>query len=268
MKAFEEHTLRYSRQIILEEFGIEAQEKLDNARVLVIGAGGLGSPILLYLAAAGVGTLGIADFDTVSLSNLNRQVIHFTQDVGLKKIDSAERKIKLLNPEIKVEKFRRRIDADNIEDLISQYDLVVDATDNFPSRYLISDSCFLLGKPLVEGAAVGYVGILMTIIPGKTPCYRCLYPEPPLDGELETCSDAGILGAVTGVIGSLQAMEAIKVITGVGEIMAGRVLYYDAFAADFTELKLNQSEECALCGKHPTIDELHEYVIHCKTKEV
>jgi molybdopterin-synthase adenylyltransferase len=268
MKALKGNTLRYSRQIILEEFGIEAQGKLENARALVIGAGGLGSPILLYLAAAGVGTLGIADFDTVALSNLNRQVIHFTEDVGSKKIDSAERKIKQLNPEITVEKFKRRIDANNIEDLIAQYDLVVDATDNFSSRYLISDCCFLLGKPLVEGAAVGYVGILMTIIPGQTPCYRCLYPEPPADGEVETCSDVGILGAVTGVIGSLQAMEAIKVITGIGEIMAGRVLFYDAISAEFTELKLNQSEDCALCGKWPTITELHEYVIHCKTKEV
>jgi len=268
MKAFTGNTLRYSRQIILEEFGVEAQMKLKNARVLVIGSGGLGSPILLYLAAAGVGTLGIADFDTVALSNLNRQVIHFTEDVGSKKIDSAERKIKQLNPEVKVEKFKGRIDVENIEDLVARYDLVVDATDNFPSRYLISDCCFLLGKPLVEGAAVGYAGILMTIIPGQTPCYRCLYPEPPLDGEIETCSDAGILGAVTGVIGSLQALEAIKVITEIGEIVGGRVLYFDALTTEFTELKLNRSEECALCGKRPTIDELHEYVIHCKTKEV
>jgi len=268
MDATMEKTIRYSRQLILEEFGTEAQDKLERARVLVIGAGGLGSPILLYLAAAGVGALGIADFDTVALSNLNRQVIHFTEDVGKKKIDSAEEKIKKLNPDIKVEKFRHRIDADNIEELIARYDVVVDATDNFPARYLVSDCCYMLGKPLVEGAAVGYVGILMTIVPGQTPCYRCLYPEPPLDGEIETCSDAGIVGAVTGVIGSLQAMETIKVITQIGEIVAGRVLYYDALAAEFTELKLNRTDECALCGKQPTIHELHEYVIHCKTKEV
>lgn len=263
-----ENTIRYSRQLILEDFGLEAQTKLVNARVLVIGAGGLGSPILLYLAAAGVGTLGVADFDSVALSNLNRQVIHFTEDVGRKKIDSAEDKIRKLNPDVKVEKFKRRIDAENIEDLIGRYDVVVDATDNFSSRYLISDCCYLLGKPLVEGAAVGYVGILMTIVPGQTPCYRCLYPEPPIDGEIETCSDAGIIGAVTGVIGSLQAMETIKVITQIGEIIAGRVIYYDALAAEFTELKLNRADECALCGKQPTIHELYEYAIHCKTKEV
>lgn len=262
------NTIRYSRQLILEDFGLEAQTKLVNARVLVIGAGGLGSPILLYLAAAGVGTLGVADFDSVALSNLNRQVIHFTEDVGKKKIDSAEDKISKLNPDVKVEKFKRRIDMDNIEGLIDRYDIVIDATDNFSSRYLISDCCFLLGKPLIEGAAVGYVGILMTIVPGQTPCYRCLYPEPPQDGEIESCSDAGIIGAVTGVIGSLQAMEAIKVITGIGEIVAGRVLYFDALAAEFTELKLNQAADCALCGTRPTIHELHEYVIHCKTKEV
>lgn len=268
MNTLNDSAIRYSRQLILEEFGTESQAKLQNARVLVIGAGGLGSPVLLYLAAAGVGTLGIADFDTVALSNLNRQVIHFTEDIGKKKIDSAEAKVNLLNPEIKIEKIKRRIDVDNIEDIVGQYDLVVDATDNFSSRYLISDCCYLLGKPLIEGAAVGYVGILMTIVPGQTPCYRCLYPEPPLDGGIETCSDAGILGGVTGVIGSLQALEAIKVITGVGEIIAGRVLYFDAMTGEFTELKLNRAEECALCGKAPTIRELHEYVIHCKTKEV
>lgn len=260
--------LRYSRQMILDGFGKEGQQKLKQARVLVIGAGGLGSPALFYLAAAGVGTVGIADFDTVTLSNLNRQIVHFTNDIGRKKTDSAESKIKALNPDVKVEKFDFRLNIDNIEEVIDKFDVVIDATDNFAARYLISDSCFFLGKPVIEGAAVGYLGILMTIIPGKTPCYRCLYPEPPADGVVETCSDTGILGMATGVIGSLQALEAVKVITDIGEKVTGRVIVFDALTTEFSDIQLEKSPKCALCGDHPTIHELVEYEVKCKLKEV
>lgn len=260
--------IRYSKQIILDGFGIDGQRKINEAKVLVIGAGGLGSPILLYLAAAGIGTLGIVDFDRVTLSNLNRQIAHFTEDIGLKKTDSVETKIKNLNPNIIVEKFNIRLNIDNAAEMISQFDVIIDATDNVPARYLISDCCFLLGKPLVEGAAVGYMGILMTIIPGKTACYRCLYPTPPEDGETETCADMGILGMVTGIIGSMQALEAVKLITGIGETVSGKVIAFDALTMEFSELELNKSTECALCGDHPTIKELVEYEVKCKLKEV
>ncbi len=258
--------LRYSRQIILNDFGAEGQERLKKAKVLVAGAGGLGSPVLLYLAAAGVGTIGIVDFDTVTISNLNRQVLHFTSDIGKKKTDSAEAKIKEFNPDIKLIKHGFRLNIDNIEEVISDYDVVVDATDNFTVRYLISDCCYFLNKPLVEGAAVGYDGILMTIIPGKTPCYRCLYPMPPEDGVMPTCSDEGILGAVTGIMGSIQALEAIKLIVGVGETVSGRILTFNALTTEFRNVNWTRRDNCPLCGKEPTIKELVEYEVKCKLK--
>lgn len=264
--ASNDHILRYSRQLILEGFGIEGQKKLKEAKVLVAGAGGLGSPILLYLAAAGVGNIGIADFDTVTVSNLNRQVIHFTEDMGKKKVDSAEDKIKRLNPDICIEKYKSRLTVDNIADIIGNYDVVVDATDNFTARYLISDCCYFLGKPLVEGAAVGYDGILMTIIPGKTPCYRCLYPMPPENGVLPTCSDSGILGAITGIIGSIQALEVIKILAGVGETVSGRILTFDALTTAFREVKWTKRNNCPLCGKNPEITGSVEYEIKCRAK--
>lgn len=260
-------TLRYSRQIILDGFGVEGQKKLKEAKVLVIGAGGLGSPALYYLAAAGIGTVGIADFDTVTLSNLNRQVIHFTEDIGKRKTDSAETKIKALNPNTTVIKYNFRLNAENIEEVVRGFDVVIDATDNFSSRYLISDCCYFMGKPLIEGAATGYLGILMTIIPGKTPCYRCLYPDPPEDGTTETCSDVGILGMVTGTIGSLEALEAVKLIAGIGETVSGRVILFDALSTEFIDFELLKKSECALCGNQPTITELIEYQINCKLKE-
>ncbi len=232
--------LRYSRQLILEGFGAEGQRKLKQARVLVAGAGGLGAPILMYLAAAGVGNIGIVDFDSVTYSNLNRQVIHFTEDIGKKKTDSAEDKMKHLNPDTNIVKYNSRLTIDNIEDIIGTYDIVVDATDNFTARYLISDCCYFLNKPLVEGAAVGYDGILMTIMPGKTPCYRCLYPMPPEDGVLPTCSDTGILGAVTGIIGSIQALEVIKILVGIGETVSGRILTFDALTTGFREIRWSE----------------------------
>lgn len=264
----ENTNLRYSRQIILDGIGYEGQKKLKDAKILVAGAGGLGSPAITYLAAAGVGTIGIADFDSITYSNFNRQTLHFTEDIGRKKVDSAAEKINKLNPEVKVIKHKTRIDIDNVQEIISGYDVIIDATDNFPIRYLLSDACYFMGKPIIEGAATAYNGILMTIIPGKTPCYRCLYPMPPEDGILPTCSDVGILGMVTGIIGSIQALEAVKVILGIGETVSGRILTFDALDTDFRELEWNRMDECPLCGKNPSIKELVQYEIKCKVKLV
>lgn len=261
-------TLRYSKQIILEGIGCEGQEKLKNAKILVVGAGGLGSPVLYYLAAAGVGTIGIADFDTVTISNLNRQILYTSEDIGKRKVDLAYEKILKLNPNISVIKHYNRIDIDNVEEIIRDYDVIIDATDNFSIRYLLSDCCYFMGKPIIEGAATGYDGILMTILPGKTPCYRCLYPMPPADGVLPTCSDTGILGMVTGIMGSVQALEAVKVVLGLGETVSGRILTFDALTTNFREVKWARREQCPLCGKNPTITELVQYEIKCKIKGI
>lgn len=259
--------LRYSRQIILKEIGIEGQEKLLKSKVLVIGAGGLGSPALYYLAAAGVGNIGTVDFDTVGVSNLQRQIMFSTGELQRKKVDVAKEKLENLNPDIKVDKYPVRIDISNIEEIVEGYDVVIDATDNFSTRYLISDCCFLMKKPLVEGAVLGFNGMLTTIIPGRTPCYRCLYPEPPKEGAVPTCSDIGILGMVTGTIGSLQALEAVKVLLGTGEILAGRVLMFDGFDMSFNEVKLERDKKCRLCGEQPSIRELFQYEMnYCAVK--
>ena len=260
-----EEILRYSKQIILPGIGHEGQKRLRNAKILVAGAGGLGSPALTYLAAAGVGIIGIADFDTITLSNLNRQTIYSTQDIGKRKTDVARDRILLLNPGIEVKIHQTRINIDNVADLIENYDVIIDATDNMPTRYLISDACYFTGKPVIEGAVNGYEGLLMTV-PGKnTPCYRCLYPMPPKDGILPNCSNTGILGATTGVIGSLQALESIKIILGIGETVSGRVLTFNALTAEFSEIKLDKDINCPLCGNNPLISELVEYEIRCKT---
>lgn len=265
-KLSSDQTLRYSRQIILKEIGFEGQQKLLKSKALVIGAGGLGSPVLFYLAAAGVGNLGIADFDTVGISNLNRQILHFTDDLSRKKVDSAAEKLKKLNPDINIIKHSFRVNADNIEEVIADYDVIIDAVDNFSTRYLISDCCFFLKKPLIEGAVLGFDGILTTIIPDKTPCYRCLYPEPPKDGVVPTCSDQGILGAITGTIGSLQALEAVKVLAGIGETLSGRILTFDGLGLEFRDVQLRKRQNCPLCGENPTVKELIEYEIKCKLK--
>ncbi|RCX20128.1 adenylyltransferase/sulfurtransferase [Anaerobacterium chartisolvens] len=260
----EEQVLRYSRQIILKEFGYESQQKLLKSKVLVVGAGGLGSPALYYLAAAGVGTIGIVDFDTVGISNLQRQIIHFTEDLGRKKTDSAEQKIKSLNADVKVIKHSVRLDAQNAEELIGDYDVVIDAVDNFRARYLISDLCYFMKKPLVEGAVLGFEGILMTIVPGATPCYRCLYPEPPRDGVVPSCGQAGILGPVAGVIGSMQALEAIKLIAGMGQTLSGRLMTFDGLEMKAREIEWRKKASCPLCGDNPVIHEPVEYDIKCK----
>ena len=260
--------LRYSRQVILEGFGAAGQEKLKTAKILVAGAGGLGSPALMYLAAAGVGTLGVADFDSVTDSNLNRQIIHSSHDIGHLKVDSAADTITKLNPYISVVKHKARINIENVTEIIGAYDLVIDATDNFTARYLISDSCYFLKKPVIEGAATGYDGILMTIVPDRTPCYRCLYPMPPEDEVLPTCGDTGILGMVTGIIGTFQALEAVKIILGLGETVSGRLLTFDAVKSSFREVPWRRRPECPLCGEEPIIHQPIEYEIQCKTKKV
>ncbi|HEX3029021.1 MAG TPA: HesA/MoeB/ThiF family protein [Clostridia bacterium] len=263
----ENQVLRYSRQLILSEVGVKGQEKLLNSKVLVIGAGGLGSPALYYLAAAGIGTIGAADFDAVGISNLQRQILYSTDDCKKKKVDVAQEKLKKLNPDVNIIKFPQRVSIDNIEDMTDGYDVVIDATDNFTARYLVSDCCHLNGKPLIEGAVIGFTGILMTIIPGKTPCYRCLYPEPPKEGAVPTCSDIGVIGMVTGTIGSLQALEAVKVILGIGETVSGRVLFFDGLDMSFREMKLEKNKNCRLCGENPGIKELSQYEMnYCASK--
>ena len=261
-------TLRYSRQVILEGIGPAGQEKLGAAKVLVAGAGGLGSPVLLYLAAVGIGTLGVVDFDTVTYSNLNRQILHDSDRIGVSKTAAAAAKIRSLNPDVAVIEHNLRLTIDNVAALMGPYDLVIDATDNFTARYLISDCCYFLKKPLIEGAAAGYDGILQTIIPDQGPCYRCLYPFPPADGVLPTCGDTGILGMVTGVIGSLQALEAVKVILGLGKTVSGRILTFDALQTSFREVPWPRRPDCPLCGQNPSIHELVAYEIKCKTKQV
>ncbi|OGO79227.1 MAG: adenylyltransferase [Clostridiales bacterium GWB2_37_7] len=257
---------RYSKQIILNDIGVEGQQKLLNSKVLVVGSGGLGSPALYYLAASGVGTIGIADFDRVGLSNLQRQILHFTEDIGKRKVDSAEEKLNRLNPDVKIIKYTFRLDDQNIEDIIKEYDVVVDCTDNFTARYLISDCCYLLKKPLVEGAVVGFIGTLMTIIPDVSPCYRCLNHLPPQDGTVPSCADEGILGAVAGIIGTMQALEAIKILLGVGEVLTGRLWFFDGLTMEIEEITLDRSEDCQLCGVNPVIKELVSYEIKCKRK--
>lgn len=258
--------LRYSRQIILKDFGIEGQEKLLGSKVLVIGSGGLGSPALYYLAAAGVGTIGIADFDTVTLSNLQRQILHFTEDLGKKKVDSAADKLQRLNPDVKIVKHPSRMMESNIEDVISGYDIVIDATDTLTARFLISDCCYFLKKPLVEGAVVDFQGTLFTIIPGITPCYRCIYPVPPVDGEILSCADVGIMGAIAGMVGAWEALEAIKVLLRIGQTISGRILFFNGLSMKFDEVLIDRSPDCPLCGPNPTVTELVENQIRCKPK--
>lgn len=239
---------RYARQLILAEVGPAGQKKLAASRVLVIGAGGLGSPALYYLAAAGVGTLGIADADTVAVANLHRQILYATPDVGKAKVDVAAGKLRALNPDVTVIEHRAAADETNVDALIAGYDLVVDAPDNFATRYLVNDACWRAGKPLVEGAVLGFSGMLMTILPPKTPCYRCLYPNPPADGAAPSAASVGIIGMAPGVIGSLQALEAVKVLLGVGTPLGGRVLFFDGLDQDFEEMKLERNPDCSLCG--------------------
>jgi molybdopterin/thiamine biosynthesis adenylyltransferase/rhodanese-related sulfurtransferase/molybdopterin converting factor small subunit len=255
--------LRYSRHLIIPEVGIEGQQKLKAAKVLLIGAGGLGAPLGLYLAAAGVGKLGLVDFDVVDFTNLQRQVIHSTQDVGRKKLDSAAEKMKAINPHVEIVKHEVALTSENALDILKDYDIVVDGTDNLPTRYLVNDACVLLGKPNVYGSIFRFEGQATVFAYEGGPCYRCLYPEPPPPGLVPSCAEGGVLGILPGTIGLIQATETVKLILGIGEPLVGRLLLYDALGMHFRELKLRKNPECPMCGEHRTITKLIDYQQFC-----
>ena len=255
--------LRYSRHLIMPEVGTEGQLKLKAAKVLLVGTGGLGAPLGLYLAAAGVGRLGLVDFDVVDFTNLQRQVIHGTSDVGRKKLDSAADRMREINPFVKIDKHEVALSSDNALDILRDYDIVVDGTDNFPTRYLVNDACVLLGKPNVYGSIFRFEGQATVFAYEGGPCYRCLYPEPPPPGLVPSCAEGGVLGILPGTIGLIQATETVKLILGIGEPLVGRLLLYDALAMRFRELKLRKNPECPVCGDHPTVTKLIDYQQFC-----
>jgi len=259
MEFTEDQLQRYSRHIILPEVGGKGQKKILGAKVLIIGAGGLGCPVGYYLAAAGVGTLGIIDNDTVELSNLQRQIAHNTQRLGVPKVDSAKATFEALNPDVRVVGIRERMTKDNIMDFMRDYDVVVDGSDNFPTRYLVNDACVLLRKPLVSGAILRFEGQVTTIIPGEGHCYRCLFEEMPPAGLVPSCQEAGVIGAIPGVVGSLQAIEVFKLILGKGDVLKNTLLIYDALKTTFRRVKVPKNPECPVCGEQPTITELQDY---------
>ena len=255
--------LRYSRHLIMPEVGMEGQQKLKAAKVLCIGAGGLGSPLALYLTAAGVGTLGIVDFDVVDYTNLQRQIIHTTADVGRKKLDSAAEKLKAINPYINLRTFDTRLSSANALELFREFDIIADGTDNFPTRYLVNDACVLTGKPNVYGSIFRFEGQASVFATEDGPCYRCLYPEPPPPGLVPSCAEGGVLGILPGLVGVIQATETIKLILGQGDPLIGRLLLVDALGMKFRELKLRKSPDCPVCGKNPTVKELIDYNEFC-----
>lgn len=254
---------RYSRHLILPEVGMEGQQKLKAARVLCVGTGGLGSPLALYLTAAGIGTLGLVDFDVVDSSNLQRQIIHSTKDIGRKKLDSAEEKLTALNPAIRIVKHDTMLSSANALEIIKDYDIVADGTDNFPTRYLVNDACVLLGKPNAYGSIFRFEGQASVFATAQGPCYRCLYPEPPPPGLVPSCAEGGVLGILPGLVGVIQATEVIKLILGKGETLIGRLLLVDALNMRFRELKLRKNPECPVCGENPTVTELIDYQHFC-----
>jgi sulfur-carrier protein adenylyltransferase/sulfurtransferase len=255
--------LRYSRHLIMPEVGMEGQQKLKAARVLCIGAGGLGSPLALYLAAAGVGTLGIVDFDVVDYTNLQRQIIHSTSDVGRPKLESAAEKLKAINPFLNLKTFNTRLSSENALELFREFDIVADGTDNFPTRYLVNDACVLTGKPNVYGSIFRFEGQASVFATEEGPCYRCLYPEPPPPGLVPSCAEGGVLGILPGLVGVMQATETIKLILGAGDPLIGRLLLIDALGMKFRELKLRKNPDCPACGTHPTITKLIDYNEFC-----
>src|SRR3989475_8739806 len=255
--------LRYSRHLIMPEVGMDGQLKLKRAKVLCIGAGGLGSPLALYLAAAGVGRLGIVDFDVVDFTNLQRQIIHDTSDVGRLKIESAKDTIADINPNVEVVAHETRLTSENALDIFRDYDIVADGTDNFPTRYLVNDACVLLGKPNVYGSIFRFEGQATVFYAKEGPCYRCLYPEPPPPGMVPSCAEGGVLGVLPGIVGSIQALETIKLILGRGRTLIGRLLLFDALELKFRELKLRKNPECPVCGAHPTVTKLLDYEQFC-----
>ncbi|MEE8390686.1 MAG: molybdopterin-synthase adenylyltransferase MoeB [Anaerolineae bacterium] len=265
-----EQRIRYSRHILLNEVGEEGQIKLLNSKVLLVGAGGLGSPTAMYLAAAGVGTLGIVDFDVVDVSNLQRQLLHGTQDVGRPKVESAADRLHEINPEVKVVGYRELLTSANALDIIREYDVVINGSDNFPTRYLVNDACQFLRKPLVDGSIFMFEGQVTVYQPATPeqgieggPCYRCLYPDPPPPGEMPSCAEAGVLGVLPGIVGSLQAVEAIKLILGIGEPLIGRLLLVDTLDMEFRTLNVPRDPACPVCSEHPTVTELIDYQQFC-----
>jgi len=258
-----EEMLRYSRHLIMPEVGIEGQKKLKASRVLIVGAGGLGSPLGLYLAAAGVGTIGIVDFDTVDATNLHRQILYENDDVGRSKVDSARKRLSAVNPHVKIETFELRLTSDNALEILKNFDVIVDGTDNFPTRYLINDACVLLGKPNVYGSIFRFEGQVTVFDAQRGPCYRCLYPAPPPPGVVPSCAESGVLGVLPGIIGTMQALETIKLILGQGDSLIRRLVLFDALAMKFRELKLRKDINCPVCGDNPTIHHLIDYEQFC-----
>ncbi len=264
-----QEVMRYSRHLIIPEVATDGQKRLKKAKVLAVGAGGLGSPTLMYLAAAGVGTLGVVDFDTVDESNLQRQIIHGQSDVGRSKAESARDSIHEINPLIQVNLHTERLDSSNVMELFAQYDLIVDGTDNFATRYMVNDAAFLLGKPYVWGSIYRFDGQASVFWPtapgGQAPCYRCLYPEPPPPGMVPSCAEGGVLGVLCASIGAIQTTEAIKLLTGIGEPLVGSLMVYDALDMEYRKIKVRKDPECPLCGKNPTITSLIDYEAFCGT---
>src|SRR5438105_3291566 len=258
-----EEVARYSRHLIMPEVALEGKKRLKASRVLLIGAGGLGSPLGLYLAAAGIGRIGLVDFDVVDFSNLQRQVLHGTPDVGRPKLQSAKDRLTAINPEVKLDLYETKITAANAMDLCRPYDIVIDGTDNFPTRYLVNDVCVLLKKPNVYGSIFRFDGQASVFHPPAGPCYRCLYPEPPPPGEVPSCAEGGVLGILPGLIGCIQATEAVKLILGKGSPLVGRLLQYDALQMSFHEFKIRRNPKCPMCGDQPTISKLIDYEQFC-----
>ena len=252
----ENQLARYSRHILLDDVGVDGQEKLLEAKVLIVGAGGLGSPASLYLAAAGVGTIGIVDNDYVEVSNLQRQIAHFTKDLNIPKVESAAEKMRAINPDITVNTYQDYLCADNIQSIIDGYDFVLDGTDNFPTKFLVNDACVLKKIPFSHGGILRFNGQTMTVIPGKTACYRCSFRKPPPPDAVLSCAQAGVLGAIAGMLGTIQAAETLKFITGVGELLTNGLLTFNAKNMSFRKIKLNKQESCPVCGTEPTITEL------------
>ena len=259
----DEQIERYSRHIMLPEVGGSGQQKMLEARVLLLGAGGLGSPAAYYLAAAGIGNLGIVDFDQVDLSNLQRQIIHSTERIGMLKTESAKKTIQALNPDVNVTLYNEKMDSSNIMRLIEDYDYVVDGSDNFPTRYLVNDACVMKNKTLIHGSIYRFEGQVTVFKPGDGPCYRCLYPEPPPPGMVPNCQEGGVLGVLAGVIGNLQVVEVLKLVLGIGKPLVGKLLIYDALNTEFRNLRLRKDTNCPICSEKPTIKELVDYEEFC-----
>ncbi len=259
----EEQVARYARHIILPRVGGAGQRRLLDARVLVVGAGGLGSPVLLYLAAAGVGHLGVVDSDVVDITNLQRQVIHDTASLGRKKVLSARDAVSRINPDVEVVPYDLRLTSENALEILKEWDIVVDGSDNFPTRYLVNDACVFLGKPLVYGSMFQFDGQVTVFLPGDGPCYRCVFPEPPPPGTVPSCQEAGVFGVLPGIVGSIQATETIKLILGIGRPLVGRLLIVDGLEMEFQEVRVRRDPSCPVCGENPTVTELIDYEEFC-----